>query len=937
MVMRLPRRRSGRRFRIAVVLIILAFLISISTIVAFYTDLLWYRELGFAQVFWTILRSKVLLALGFGLVFFLFAMLNLALVMRIMPTYRMAIDPTDPMERYRGSFLPYFRWIAIGVSGFLGLLFALAVTPYWERILLALNSVPFGTTDPVFNRDLSFFVFRLPFYEFLYGWLFTGLVVVTIVALLAHYVTGGIRPQSPGDRVTPQVKAHLSALLGLIALLRAWGYRLDQFKLLYSERGDITGASYTDIHAERPALTLLIVISVIVAGLFLVNIRRRGWVLPLAGVGLWLLISVLALGAFPFVIQRFTVVPSQLQKEQPFIERNIEATRVGYGIDSIEERESDVITGITGEAVNSNRPTIDNIRLWDPETLSTAYRQLQNIRTYYEFADVDVDRYSIDGRLHQVMLSAREMALQNLDTTAWQNLHVVYTHGYGAVVSPANKVSPEGGPTFLVQNVPPQSSAPTLEVKQPGVYYGEGMSDYSLVRTEQQELDFGTETGNEFTTYAGSGGVKVSGLIRRLAFAWRFRAANIAISGLIDEDSRIIYFRNVHERLRKAAPFLRFDGDPYPVIAGGRLVWIADGYTVSDMFPYSERIEFGERTVRRSVRGEVIGPTIEGRNNYIRNSVKATIDAYDGTVTFYVWDPKDPIIGAWRGIFPDVFKDASQMPEELRTHVRYPEDLFRIQTAIYQRWHMTDPRTFFTREDQWVIPDDPTSRAIAGAGVLSEIQPYYLLMKLPDSDQEEYILFLPFNPRGRPNMVAYVAAKSGPEDYGKLIDFRFPKGRLIHGVNQVHSRINSTPEISTARSLLGREGSDVIFGNLLVIPIQNSVLYAQPFFVQATANPIPELKRVILATSERVVMGNTLEDALRLLLEGGPVAVGEPGELGPTSVEEAIAEALQHFEAAKAALREGDLARYEREIKAAEDALRRSRSPSPSPSPSPTR
>jgi hypothetical protein len=457
-----------------------------------------------------------------------------------------------------------------------------------------------------------------------------------------------------------------------------------------------------------------------------------------------------------------------------------------------------------------------------------------------------------------------------------------------------------------------------------------------LVKTRQQELDFGTEAGNQFTTYDGKGGVRVSGLLRRLDFAWRFRHVNIAISGLIEDDSRVIYYRTIRERLKKAAPFLHFDGDPYPVITNGRLVWMADGYTVTNMYPYSERIELGDRTVRSGIQGEIIGPTIQGENNYIRNSVKATVDAYDGTLNFYVWDPKDPIIKAWRRVFPDLLRDVSEMPEDLRSHVRYPEDLFRIQTNLYLRWHMTDPRDFYTREDQWVIPSDPNESGGAGT-VLQEIQPFYVLMRLPDAPKEEYVLILPFNPRGRPNMVSYLAAKSGPEDYGRLIDFRFPKGRLIHGVGQVHSRINATEEISRTISLLDQRGSSVEFGNLLVIPLANSILYVQPMFVEATGSPIPELTKVILATSERVVMGDTLQDALRLLVEGGPIVVPPEGEeVGPSTAAEAIEEALRHLEAANAALRSGDLSTYQREIKAAEDALRRSESPSPSGSPTPS-
>jgi uncharacterized membrane protein (UPF0182 family) len=922
---RLVRRRGGRRIRLGFLILVLVFVVSVSTVVGLYTDLLWYREVGFASVFWTVLGSKLLIAGTFGLLFFLFSLANLVIVNRVMPVYRLAFETGDPVERYRGAVLPYLRVIALGVSALLALLFALTITPYWERALLALNMVPFGEKDALLAKDLGFYVFRLPFYRFLYGWGFSSLVVVILMVGFAHYLTGGIRLQPAGDRVTPQVKAHLSALLGLAVLLRAWGYRLDQFDLLYSTRGEIIGASYTDVHAERPALTLLIIISVIVAGLFLVNIRARGWALPLAGAGLLFLISILARGAFPYFIQRFTVEPAELQKETPYIERNVKATRAAFGIDSIEVREHPVITGISPEAVSSNPETINNIRLWDPQTLATAYQQLQEIRTYYQFADVDVDRYTLDGRTRQVLLSVRELAPQELETKTWQNLHIVYTHGYGAVVSPTNETNPEGGPSFLVQDVPPRTNAPELETNVPGIYYGERLrGEYSLVRTKQQELDYVSEAGNTFTTYEGKGGVKASGLLRRLAFGWRFRNLNLAISGLINEDSRVIYYRQVQERLEKVAPFLHFDGDPYPVVADGRIVWIADAYTVSSMYPYSQRLDFSQRTGRINVNGAEIPASIRGQYNYVRNSVKATVDAYDGTVRLYVWDSNDPILAAWRKIFPDIFTDGETMPPSIRQHVRYPEDLFRIQSHIYRRYHMTVPSDFYTQEDLWVIPGDPDpprGAAAARSSVVEEIQPFYVLMRLPGETQEEYVLILPMNPRGKGNMVSWLAAKSGPDDYGKLIDFRFPKGRLIQGVGQIHARINSTPEIARTVSLLDQLGSEVVWGNLLVMPVQDSILYVQPLFVQASErNAIPELAQVILATSERVVMGSSMEDGLRLLLEGGPAA--------PTVVEapagtdqELVRIALEHLRAAEEAARQGDWATFGRELQSAREAL----------------
>lgn len=921
-----PRRRGSRRGRLVIVLGVLLFVVSISSLVKFYTDLLWYREVGYASVFWTILWAKVVIGAIFGVGFFLFSLANLLIVTRLMPTYRTAIDPDDPLERYRGAFVPYVRWIAIGISAFLGFMFALTATPAWERVLLALNRTSFGETDLVFQREIGFYVFRLPFYEFLYQWLFSGLVVVIIIVAVAHYLTGGIRPQSPGDRVTPQVKAHLSALIGVLILLYAWGYRLKQFDLLFSTRGDVTGASYTDINAEKPALTLLIVIAVIVAALFLVNIRRKGWALPVAGAALWLIISVLGRGLFPYFIERFSVAPSPLQKERPYIQRSIEATRKAYGLDAIELRDHPAQPGITQAVIDANPQTVNNIRLWDPATLSTTYRRLQEIRQYYRFEDVDVDRYSIDGTPRQMMLSVRELAPQEIPTESWLNLHVVYTHGYGAVVSPTNESNPEGEPSLLAQDIPPKTSVPELELEQPGVYFGEVLGDieYSLVRTTQRELDYGTPEGNVYTTYEGRGGVRASGLLRRLAFAWRFRNVNLAISSLIQDESRILYYRNIKDRLNLAAPFIRFDGDPYPVIEGGRIVWMADGYTVSSMYPYSERLDFGERTTRRSVDDTTLEPSITGRHNYIRNSIKATVDAYDGTVRLYVWDEKDPVLRAWREIFPDLFTDGDEMPEGLREHVRYPEDLFRIQSHVYLRYHMTDATEFFTNEDLWKIPADPTiETSEVASSVLEEIQPYYVLMRLPGSDKLEYLLILPVNPAGRErqNMVAFLAAQSDPDNYGELLDYRFPKGRQIDGVGLIFSRINGEPSISQRRTLLGQQGSRVKFGNLLVIPMGESILYSQPLFLQAQASPLPELKNVILATGERVVMGTSLDDALKLLLAGGPVVSEEVEreleEVDPTR------QLITELRAALDALNAGDLAEFGRRMESVEQALER--------------
>jgi uncharacterized membrane protein (UPF0182 family) len=965
MAQRLPSRRRTRRIAIVLAAIVLFFILSISTIVRLYTDLLWYREVHFTSVFFTMLRSETLLGIGLGAVFFLFCLANLFIVARLMPIYRLAVDPNDPLNRYRSAVLPYMGWIAAGGSAFLALLFGISAAPMWDRLVLALHSVPFHAKDAVFGRDVSFYVFRLPFYQFLYGWAFAALIVVTLVVAGAHYVTGGIRPQSPAERVTPQVKAHLSVLIGLIALLRAWGYRLGQYNLLYSTRGKISGASYTDLHAELPALRLLVVISIIGAILFLVNIRFRGWALPIAGAGLWFLTSVLAAGVYPFVVQRFVVGPAQLQKETPYIQRNINATRQAYGLDVTAQPYADTGT-ITPDAVARQAPVLSNIRLWDPVTLETAYQTLQEIRPYYSFVDVNPDRYMINGSVQQVLASARELNTSNLPAQNWQNQHLIYTHGYGVVVSPANQKTPEGQPQFLVQDIPPTSTVAPLQVNQPDLYFGESQFGvYSLVDSNQPELDFSSPTKDVYANYQGKGGVPVAGLFQRLMFAWRFKNINILISSLVSKDTKILYYRQIQERLLKAAPFLNWDTDPYISVVDGRQVWIADGYTVSDMYPYSEQTDFSDRTTRQTGFGPVTG--IGGSNNYIRNSVKATIDAYDGTVKLYVWDPSDPVIQAWSKAFPNVFTDAGAMPQSIRDHVRYPEDLFSVQTSLYERYHVTDPRTFFASGDTWSIPPDPNQPNVqAPSNHAQEIQPYYVLMLLPGESEPSYDLILPMNPSGKQNMISLIAARSSPNVGGQeLIDLHFPPGALVDGVGQVHARINANRDISTAKTLLGQQGSTVSFGNFLVVPLADSLIYVEPMFVLAQSNAVPLLEYVITATSTRVAFSTTLQDSLNLLVSGqtvgttptGTVTTTPPasggggatggGGVGGVGAQTLAQQVLQHFQAAQAAAAKGDFATEGQELAAAQALLQQAASPgasppgsasgAPSPSPSPSK
>lgn len=938
MVTRIPPSGSGRRLRAVLAAVVFFAIISISTVVALYTDSLWFNEVGFGDVFWKILRSKAVLVAIFFAVFFILSVVNLLVVGRGMPNYPVAANSEDPLERLREAFIPLSRWIPVGASAFLALLFSLRMAPLWDRFTLATNQVSFGSVDPIFKMDIGFFVFRLPMYQIIYSWLFSALVVVTMMVVATYYITGAIRPQAQINKVSSQVKVHLSVLIGLLALLRAWGYRLNQFELVYSPRGVVEGASFTDINAELPALKLLFAISIISAVLFMVNIRFKGWTLPTVGVGLWLLTSVLAAGVFPFIVQRFRVEPAELQKERPYIERNIQATRKAFGLDAVQVTEFPIEPGLSAESVAANSTTLDNVRLWDPQTLKTAYKQLQEIRTYYQFQDVDVDRYTINGQRRQIMLSLRELDTQGLESRTWQNDHLVFTHGYGAVASPTNETSgTEGRPRLLLRDIPPKSEAEELEIKQAGVYFGESPSNYAIVKTDQPELDYTALGKNKTVEYAGKAGVPVGGLLRRLAFAWNFRDVNLAISGLIDSKSEIIYNRQVRERVAKAAPFLEFDGDPYAVVTEGKILWMIDAYTVSNMYPYSQSLDFQTRTgIRRGVLTST--PSIVGRNNYIRNSVKATVDAYDGTVKLYIWDEKDPIIMSWQKVFPSLFESAGSMPADVRTHVRYPEDLFRIQSNVYLRYHMTEPTDFYQREDEWVIPANPANSGAAS----TELEPYYVLMRLPGSAKDEYVLILPMNPKSKPNMVSLLAAKSDPEDYGKLVDMRFPTGNQIDGVGQIHSRINANEEISRTITLLDDAGSNVILGNLLVMPVGNSLLYSQPLFLQADQEAIPELKYVILASSDQVQMAPTLDLALEAMLKKGPAVVPAspsgtpaPSPATPTPVpvpvpggpaltrDQLLQDAADSLNASEAAARSGDWATYGRELQEAKDALRR--------------
>ncbi|MBI2168386.1 MAG: UPF0182 family protein [Actinobacteria bacterium] len=929
-----PRRRGpSRRVRITLAVAaaaLLVVLLSLRGIARFWTDYLWFDSLGFGDTWGELLRARLVPSVVFMAVFFVLLFVNLVIAERLAPTFVPAGPEEEFVQRYREVVGPYAGRIRAGVAVLFALIAGGNVAGHWHDWILFRNRVDFGVKDPQFGRDVGFYVFQLPFLKFVFEWAFTSLIVVLLVTAVAHYLNGGIRVRSPFEKVTPAVKAHLSVLLALIALVRLAGYWLERFELSFSTRGAVHGATYTDVKAQLPALQMLMLISAVGAGLFIFNIWRRGWVLPALGVGLWFLVSLLLGEAYPAVIQRFRVEPNEFSREAPYIDRNIKATRAAFNLDEVEVDEFKYEENLTAETVQQNQGTIANARLWDPNVLENTYDQLQRIRNIYDFRDVDVDRYSLDGQVVQTLLSAREINLEELPNTSWVNQHLVFTHGYGLVMSRASSVTEDGLPDFLVKDIPPESEAGKIE--RPQVYFGEGAGGYTIVRTKEREFDFpraesgGTE--DVTTRYEGGGGIDVSGFLRRAAFGLRFADFRFFVSSELTAESVVLFERNVRERVEKAAPFLRFDADPYPVLVGGKLLWMLDGYTATDRYPYSQAI-VPDRLPADS--------GLHDRVNYVRNSVKATVNAYDGTVTFYVIDDEDPIIRAYRKAFPDLFTAKAEMPDALRAHLRYPEDLFRVQTDLYSTYHMTRSREFYNRSDQWAIATDPASglqttgdqiqpvdasqtTVTAGGRPLSQAErsrqrmdPYYLLMRLPDEDNEAFVLLQPFTPpaKGRElgNLLSFMVAKSDPDEYGKLRAFVMPRGEQVFGPSQVNNEVLGTPEIARQFTLLSQRGSQLLQGNLQLIPVGDSILYIRPLYVQAEGETqFPQLQFVIAFYAGEAVIDATLDGALAQLFEGlepPPAPAPEEGEPAPEGEEPTDADKLrQALDEARKAIEE---------------------------------
>ena len=780
-------------------------------------------------------------------------------------------------------------------------MFGLAAQANWEVVLRFFNRQSFGTTDPVFFKDVAFYVFSLPFLELVRGWVITA-IVFSLIAAAATYAIGYLTQKKAFDYARP-VLIHGGVLVVAIAGLSAMSYWLGIWDLVYSPRGAVFGAGYTDMHAQLPAQWALVAATVLLGVLIIVALIRRKVRWVLYGLGVWMVLSIVVGQVIPGLMQRLQVQPNELQLETEYIGYNIEATREAFGLTKIEEQPYPADTMPSLQDIQDNPRTIENIRLWDHKPMLDTYTQIQSFRTYYDFLDIDVDRYTIDGDYRQVMLAARELSKEKLPTEAqtWVNRTLQFTHGYGIAMSPVNEVEEGGLPALWVKDIPPSG---IFDITRPQIYYGEKTDDYVIVGAKAQEFDYPMGDSNVYGSYEGTGGVPIGSILRRALYAWELSDFNILISGQMTSDSRLLYHRDVIERVHNITPFLSVDDDPYIVTIDGRLVWILDCYTTSTRYPYSEPLENGV--------------------NYIRNSVKAVVDAYDGTVDYYVVDSEDPLLQTYSAIFPDLFQPLDSMTEELRAHLRYPVDMFSIQSSVYRSYHMQDPRVFYNKEDLWAVPKEIYS----GAQQLTE--PYYIIMRLPEAEEEEFLIMLPFTPANKNNTIGWLAARCDGDNYGRLIAYLFPKERLIYGPSQIENRIQQDTVITEQLALWSRGGSQVIRGNLLVIPIGDSTIYVESVFLQADAGGLPELKRVIVAAGDEIAMEPTLAEALEdvfgLAIDDGgtmppPPAPGTPGEALSEDVVSLIEQAQEHFDLAQEYSKQGDWASYGEALKALEAVL----------------
>ncbi|HST64614.1 MAG TPA: UPF0182 family protein [Mycobacteriales bacterium] len=869
----LPVPSLSRRAKIIIgVVVLLVLVLSVlGSLVRLYVDWLWFGEVGFRQVFSTGLRTRLLLFFLFGVLMALVIAVNLFLAYRFRPPFRPMSLEQQNLERYRSALEPRRRLIVIGVSAVLGIFTGITAQAQWQTWLQWRNGTPFNVLDPQFGKDISYYTFTYPFQRFVLGLLFTAVVLSLLAALAVHYLFGGVRLQTPGEKVTPAARVHLSVLLGIFVLLKAAAYYLDRYGLLFNERDGRTGASYTDVNAVLPAKTILMFVALICAVAILANIFLRWVQLPAIAIVLLLLTSIVASGIYPAVVQQFSVRPNANEKEAEYIGRNIEATRTAYGIESkaeggkVNQQQYNANTDVTSarNALISDKSTIPNARLLDPNILSPTFRQFQQIRNVYDFPEkLDIDRYTIAGKKSDYVVAARELSSDNLtgNQTNWINKHTFYTHGNGFVAAAANEnLTSQAG--FTVGGLP--ATGP-IKISQPRIYYGELITDYSIVDTNSRgEFDRPGGSGeDELFKYDGSGGVDVGSFFHRLAFAINYRERNILLSSAINGESKILFVRDPADRVEKAAPFLKIDGDPYPAVVDGQIEWIVDGYTTLNNYPYSERQTLGE-VAADSRTGQGTRALPRQDVNYIRNSVKATVNAYTGKVTLYAFDEADPVLKTWMKAYPGIIQQKSEISPQLQEHLRYPEDLFKVQRELLTRYHVTDPRQFFNTQDFWRVPADPTT----GQGAAQP--PYYIVAQAPGQEAPVFQLTSALNALSRDNLAAYVTVSSDPDDYGEMQVLELPGSQAVLGPGQVQGRFGSQSEIAQTITLLNSQGSQVRYGNLLTLPVGGGLLYIEPLYVEAAGLPYPILQRVLVAFGDRVAFASSLTGALDSLFGAG--------------------------------------------------------------------
>jgi uncharacterized protein len=948
-----------------VVLGVLAVLYGV--LVSFWTDWMWFDSIGFRQVFTTALATRVGLFVFFGALMGAVVAANAVIAYRLRPRYRPMSVEQQSLERYREAIDPIRRWVVLGVAALLGLMAGGSAAAEWQTFLLWRNGRSFGSQDPQLGTDIGFFAFDYPWWRFLVSFGFAAIILGLIAAAVTHYLYGGIRLQSVGEKVAPAAQAHLSALIGLFVLLKAVAYWLDRYGLLIEQEfaNSLTGAGYTDINTLLPAKTILASISLICAALFFVNIWRRSWTLPGISLGLLVLSAVLLGGLWPAIVQQFRVRPSEADRESAFISQNIGATRQAYGVAGVEAESYEATTTVEAGQLAQDRDTIPSIRLIDPNVVPPTFQQQQQVRGFYSFANpLDVDRYEVDGQTRDMVVAVREIDLEGIPTGQqnWINQHTVYTHGFGVVAAYGNQRAPDGSPVFSEEDIPPIGQLGEYE---PRIYFGENSPPYSIVGAPEgadpvefdipEDPDAGGQQRNN--TYSGEGGVAIGNFVNRLLFATKFQEGNILLTDRINSESVILYDRQPRDRLEKVAPWLRADGNPYPAVVDGRVLWIIDAYTTSNTYPYSQRVFLDEATSDSRTQRQAVVAQPQTPINYVRNSVKATVDAYSGEVTLYEWDETDPLLQAWRSAFPDSVTDRDEIPDALLDHLRYPEDLFKIQRELLSQYHVTDPRTFYGGQDFWTTPQDPALETGAPQ------PPYYLTLAMPGDEQTAFSLTTTYVPRNRQNLAAFMAvnADARSEDYGTIRVLRLPGRTQIEGPGQVANAFETNQQIAEATLPLRQSGAETREGNLLTLPVGDGLLYVQPLYVERRTGDatFPLLRLVFVSFAGVVGVGDTLQEALDAVFQGDAgtdtgeeIAGGlppepieevpvEPGAEPTTEPEapaeetppaeapaagtlaEALSDAQQAFTDAEAAQRAGDWAAYGEALERLEDALTR--------------